>query len=76
MYTRRHITNVPNSLFHNSLKPEATQLSINSRMGTLWYSHTAKPYTVMKRNKCNHTQQDASHKQAEEKKTSQRECIV
>ena len=62
MYTKRHITNDPNRLFHNSQKLEVTPFSINNRMGKLWYIHTMETYTVMRTDKCNSTQRDEPHK--------------
>lgn len=62
MYVKRHITNNHNSLSYNNPKLEATQLSINSRMGKLWDSHTMEYYREMRMNERKYTQRDESHK--------------
>lgn len=71
MYTKRHITNHSNRLFHNSQKLEVTPLSIDNRMAKLWCVHTMETYTVMRTNECNYTQHDEPHNKLSRRKHRQ-----
>lgn len=51
MLSKRHLKKTHSKSIHHSPKLETTQMSINSRRGKLWYSHTEEYYTATKKKK-------------------------